>query len=123
MSNQLSSRDIAQMRVDVEQLMPSTCQILAVTITPDGQGTGREAWGTISADVKCRLDFQSGDESINADALTSYTRGVLSLPACETITPANRVELSGIQYAVISVNRGQSWNVVTRCIVERIARQ
>lgn len=120
MSIGLSARELAQMRADIEELMPDTCDILEVAYTSDGEGGMTEAWGTATASVTCRLDYRSGTEKITGSAIQPYSKAVLSIPYDETLTTSNRVYANGYTFAVVSVNAGQSWDVVTRAELERV---
>ncbi len=46
MSIGLTARELAQMRADIEDLFPDTCDILSVAYTADSEGGFAEAWGT-----------------------------------------------------------------------------
>ena len=119
----LTAAELAQMRADIAQLLPDTCNLLVSTYTSDGAGGGTVTWGTVTGGsaVPCRFDFVSpGNEAMNAAALTSYLGGVVSLPYDRTITETNRIEYNGEAWAVTGVNTGQSWEAVTRCNVERV---
>ena len=45
MSIGLTARELAQMRADIEDLFPDTCDILSVAYTSDSEGGFAEAWG------------------------------------------------------------------------------
>ena len=116
----LTAEELSQMRDDIEYLMPDTCDILSLTRTSDGMGSWVETWGTASASVACRIDFTSGKEALASDAEQIYTRAMLSVPYDTTITQANRVEWGDLIFNVVSVNLGQSWNVVRRAVLEQV---
>ena len=120
MSIALTARELAQMREDIEDLMPDTCDILSVAYTSDGEGGMTEAWGTALADVNCRIDYRSGSEKMTGGAIQPYNKAVISLPYTTALTTKHRVKLDDFVWAVLSVNEGQSWDVVRRAELERV---
>lgn len=120
MSIALTARELAQMRADIEDLMPDECDILSVAYTSDGEGGLTESWGTALANVPCRLDYRSGRENIAGAAVQSYNKAVLSLPYSTEIETTNRVQIETSVWSVISVNHKQSWDAVRRAELERV---
>ena len=118
----ITSAELAQMRDDIELLLPDTCAILSVTRASDGQGGWTDTWGTATASVKCRLDAINpkgrNQELVIGGAVKPFHTYVLSLPHGTSITTANRVEVSGQTFSVTGVDLGKSWSAVVRCIVE-----
>lgn len=114
----LTSAELTGMRDAIEQLFPQTCNIITVTLTPDGMGGNTESLGTTTA--SCRLDVESGMEQVVGGALQPYTRSMLSLPYDTTIDEANRIEIGSNTYAVKSVNTDQGWIAVRRCELEAV---
>jgi SPP1 family predicted phage head-tail adaptor len=122
MSIGLTARELAQMREDINDLLESTnttCDILSVAYTSDGEGGMTEAWGTALANVACRIDYRSGSEKMTGGAIQSYSKAVLSLPYTTTISTKNRVQIDACIWSVLSVNDKQSWDVVRRAELER----
>jgi len=117
----LSAGELAQMRADVLNLLPDTCSILSVTYTSDGEGGLTEAWGTVTANVACRIDYSSGVETNIGGAVNPYTRAKISLPYDTVLATTNRIVSGGVTYSVTNVNNGQSWNVSVRADLERVA--
>lgn len=117
----LSAGELAQMRADVVNLMPDTCDILSVAYTRDGEGGLVETWGTATAGVACRIDYVRGDEQIAGGALQSYRRAMISLPYDTALTTTNRIYTDGRTYSVVSVNSGQSWKVAVRAELEVVS--
>lgn len=120
MSIGLTARELAQMREDIEDLMPDVCDILSVAYTSDGEGGMAEAWGTALASVACRLDYRSGSEKMVGGAIQSYSKAVLSLPYATVISTNNRVKIDAYVWSVLSVNDKQSWDAVRRAELERV---
>jgi len=120
MSIALTVKELAQMREDIEDLMPDTCNILSVAYTSDGEGGMAETWGTALANVACRVDYRSGSEKVTGGAIQPYSKAVLSLPYTTTISTKNRIQIDAYIWAVLSVNDKQSWDVVRRAELERV---
>jgi len=120
MSIGLTARELAQMQADILDLLPDTCDILSVAYTADSEGGFTEAWGTATAGVHCRIDYRSGRETMTGGAIQSYSKAVVSLPYTTAITTKHRVKLDDFVWAVLSVNEGQSWDVVRRAELERV---
>ena len=122
MSIGLTARELAQMQADINDLLESTnttCDILSVAYTADGEGGMAETWGTALANVACRIDYRSGSEKMTGGAIQSYSKAVLSLPYTTTISTKNRVQIDACIWSVLSVNDKQSWDVVRRAELER----
>lgn len=120
MSIGLTARELAAMRADIEDLLPDTCDILSVAYTADSEGGFAEAWGTATANVKCRIDFRSGTERLSGGAIQPYSKAVLSVPYNTTLSLTNRVKSGGYTWAIVSLNEGQSWQAVKRAELERV---
>ena len=120
MSIGLTARELAQMRADIEDLFPDTCDILSVAYTADSEGGFAEAWGTATAGVKCRIDYRSGRENLMGGAIQPYSKAVLSVPYNTTISLTNRVKSGDYVWSILSINEGQSWQAVKRAELERV---
>ena len=79
MSIALTVKELAQMRADIEDLMPDTCDILSVAYTSDGEGGMAETWGTALRMWNCRIDYRSGSEKMMGGAIQSYSKAVIQL--------------------------------------------
>ena len=120
MSIGLTARELAQMRADIEDLLPDTCDILSVMYTADSEGGFAEAWGTATANVHCRIDFRSGRETLTGGAIQPYSKAVLSVPYNTALSLTNRVKSGTYVWSILSINDGQSWQAVKRAELERI---
>lgn len=120
--------ELARMRADMQAAtLPSTCNILSLTRTPDGEGGWTETWGTVTANVACRLDLVItrgvgfiGSEQLQGAALKPYTSWVLSAPHGTALTDANRVEVSGDTFNVVECDASRSWGGNVRATLERL---
>ena len=120
MSIGLTARELAQMRADIEDLFPDTCDILSVAYTSDSEGGFAEAWGTATAGVHCRIDYHSGTERMTGGAIQPYNKAVISLPYNTTISATNRIKSGAYTWSILSLNDGQSWQAVKRAELERV---
>lgn len=114
----MDNAELSAMREALETLLPDTCNILSVTEASDGAGGVTQTWGTASASVACRVDYQSGMESIHGGAVQPYSRHILTVPYDTTVTEQNKVEHGGNTYHVTSVDQDKSWPVVLRVVLE-----
>lgn len=120
MSIGLTARELAQMQADIYDLLPDTCDILSVAYTADSEGGFAEAWGTATANAKCRIDYRSGRETLTGGAIQPYSKAVISLPYNTTISLTNRVKVGDYVWSIVSINDGQSWQAVKRAELERV---
>lgn len=124
----ITNAELAQMRDDIESLLPDTGNILSKSLSSDGEGGWVETWGTATANVSCRLDsftsktssrFQ-GDEILMGGAVQSYGRWTLTLPHGTSIGVENRFEGNGRTFNVIATDNGKSWSPNVRAILEQL---
>lgn len=120
MSIGLTARELAQMQADINDLMPDYCHILSVAYTADSEGGFAEAWGTATANVKCRIDYRAGKEVLTGGAIQPYSKAVISLPYNTTISLTNRVKVGDYVWSILGINDGQSWQAVKRAELERV---
>lgn len=117
----LSHKELMQMRADVQQLLPDTCNLLTATTTSDGQGGATSAWGTATRNVSCRVDQISGSEHATDGSQRAFVSTQLALPYDTEITEAYRVEYNGNTYHVLDANPDQSWQVEKIVLLERLS--
>jgi hypothetical protein len=121
MSLGIDSSMLAAMREAIEDLLPDVANILTVTNAADGQGGVTQTWATSCANVRFRLDMESGSEPISGGGVSvPFTRYKGSLPYDTTIASGNRIQHLGITYAVTSINTSQSWQAVLRVDLEKV---
>lgn len=124
MSIGLSSTELSEIRSAINELLPGTAIIIAVTNTADGLGgqtvsTAAVAGGTVA----CRLDPRTitetkSGEKVSAGAVQPFHTFVLTLPYDTTITTENRVQVGTQVYNVTSVDTPKSWKSSVRAWVE-----
>ena len=118
----ISDKELDAMRSAVEGLFPDTCNLLTVTQTSDGEGGFTDAWGTITADVACRLDYITAPmtETVTGSAVRTFKSYELALPHDTVITEAYRVEVNDVTYNVTGVDAAQAWQIEKVCQLERV---
>lgn len=118
----LTSNDLAQMRSDIEALLPDTCSILTATNAPDGMGGIVITWGTAYKNVKCRLDasnYHNSEQTAGA-AVRPVHSYVLTVPYDTVIDETNRVVVGSGVYSVVSLDTNKSWATCRRAFLERV---
>ncbi len=108
MNHGLTDAELAQIRADVESLLPDTCDILSKTETIDSAGGFTTTWAVSSENVICRMDYSSGVEQIAGGGLKPFTKMELYVPYDTTVTNENRVRWNGADYTINNVN-GNTW--------------
>lgn len=126
----LSSREILDMRGALESLLPDTCHILSVTNSSDGQGGLSQTWGTVTANVSCRIDsflsrglasMRGGGEMVVGGALSDFSRWIVSMPYDTVVNVTDRIQMSdGGVYNIVSLDTGKSWDLEKRLTVEKV---
>lgn len=120
-------RELRRLRTDIESAtLPDTGNILSLTRTSDGRGGWTEAWGTVTANVACRLELVQrnlgiGIEGVNNASIRPYSTWILTLPHGTAFTTANRFEYGGEAYNVTEVNANSSWLPNVRATLEKIS--
>lgn len=117
----LTARELADLRAEALDLMPSTCRIErpVVTIT---YGATSEAWGTAVASVACRFDPDKTrkEENVISDREAMVTRYQLTLPYNTDIQAGDRLIYNGGTYELIELHEQHSLNVFRRARVSQI---
>lgn len=119
----LTASELDSMRASLEELLPGTCNILAVTYVSDGMGGLVETWGTATAGVKCRMDVMTtlvgGREQVTGGAVQSYTQNMFTLPHDTSVTTENRIQYGGNTYGITNVMSGD-WNLDIRVWAQKL---
>lgn len=119
-------KELERLRNDMEAYaMPDVGNILHKTKTSDNEGSWTETWGTVTANVPCRVELVQrnlgiGVEQVSGASLKPFSTWVLTLPYDTTITSANRFEFGGDVYNVTEVNNNSSWMGNIRATLEKI---
>lgn len=123
-----NAAELARIRTDMEDAtLPDVGHILQLTQASDGEGGLVDTWGTVTANVPCRLDLVIsrgvgfiGAELLRAASLKPYSSWIASLPHGTVITTANRFEKAGETYNIIEVDSDRSWLANVRATLEKI---
>ena len=114
---------LAAMRTAIGELLPDTCNVVSITNTSDGEGGVTKTRATTGTSIACRLDTEQSiysGERLTGGAIQPYLTYVMSLPYNTVISEANIIEHSSTDYAVKTINKGQSWKAVVRVQLERM---
>jgi len=115
----ITAAQLAYMRAQVENLLPSTGYVLSVAYTSDGQGGMAEVWGTAGT-ITCRIDPLRGNEAYTGGAIQPFHGFQLTAPYDTVMTTAQRVKVGSVTYAVKSVDSDKSDAVSLRAIPLRL---
>ncbi len=123
----LSAGELADIRADVNELLPDTCTIQQVSTTQDAIGAADRSYATRAANVPCRLDpvpsvTLTGSEAVSRMKNYIVTKGqfVLTLANDATIEETDRVIHGGVTYSIKHVDDDKSWQAAVRCVMETI---
>lgn len=121
MPSAITAEMLSQMRsIITNDLLPDTANIVSITNVSDGEGGVTQTRGTVGTAIACRLDVITGREQVSGGAIQPYISYMMSLPYDTTVAYSNIIEHNSIDYAVKSVNLGQSWKAVVRVELERM---
>lgn len=118
----LTSGELAQMRSDIEALLPDTCSILTAVNTPNGMGGNTTTWSAAYTNVRCRLDasnYRNSEQTAGA-AVRPVHSYVLTVPYDTIIDETNRVVIGSGVYSVVSLDTNKSWATCRRAFLERV---
>jgi hypothetical protein len=118
----LTSLELAQLRRDVDDLLPDTCNILRPASTVDDAGNVIETMSTAVAGTPCRLDpFQksSGELSVvNQEIGRSYWW--MTVKHNTDIRIGDRVVFDSDNYEVVQLFDDHSLRVVRRVMLAKL---
>lgn len=116
----LTDAELAQLRSDIGELLPDTCQIQRVTTTTDAHGNWGEAWSTVGT-VACRLDPFFRMASPNPVAAQEKMRNSYRLTVAwdADLRDGDRVLVDGDVYELVELHddhslRAARWGMVTK---------
>lgn len=115
----ISNDELERMRAQIAQLLPGTCQILSVSTSPDGQGGNIETWGTVVANVPCRIDPLGARDLVKvAGKIDVFRTSVLTVDYDTEISVDNRIEYDNNYYGITAIDSPRSWALAKRCYIE-----
>lgn len=113
----LTSGDVLAMRHTVERTLPDICTIQRATTISDGGGGVTEGWDDL-ATIACRISPTSagGGEGQNTTSarVVDETTHVVTVPATEDITEADRLMVAGQVYEITLVRKRGAWEITRR---------
>lgn len=105
-------------------LMPDSCEIQSVTLTPDGYGDNTEVW-TTDETVACQVSDLSAREAQIADKLSEVVDYQITLPATTSVAAVNRIRHTRnavvTLFSIVGVRDRPSIELA-RTVLVRIAR-
>ena len=114
----LDDYTLAQIRAAQNEALPDTCTIVSGTVTVNDTGTrSKDGWGTVAADVSCRMRPQAIPREQQMAMQMSAPMGyIFSMAYDGTLDPAYRIIYDGGTYEVVGVVDTGSWSTVVRAI-------
>lgn len=119
----ISDAALAKMRALVNEMLPDSGVIEAVSLTPDAAGGNAETWTPVSGGtVAIRLDPVNSRNTnrIEFSAETMLESYQVTLPHDAPIVAHNRLVSGGNTYQIVQLDNGHSWNVSRRAVAVRI---
>ena len=124
----LTITELADIRSDINQLLPETCTIQYVTETSDSIGYPARSYTNRGTAISCRLDPVAnvglmGHEAISAmrNYLITENMWMLTLKHDQTIASTDHVIIGSTTYEVRFVDGAKSWKGSTRAVLEVIS--
>lgn len=117
----LTSRELADLRNDILDLLPDTCRIERMTVT-NTNGYAEESWGTAVASIACRFDPDtSRKETEVAGAQEAHLiRYIVTLPYNANVQDGDRFVYQGSTYEMLQLHDVHSNNASKRVKVSLI---
>ncbi|MCC6614218.1 MAG: head-tail adaptor protein [Anaerolineae bacterium] len=120
----LSSSELAQLRADLEELLPDTCTIQADGGSVDSAGHVTPSWSNTATGVACRLDpftVRSDSRGVIAQQERTRTYYTLTLPYNTTIEYGNRVIFGSLTLEIVQLFTTHSLHGVVRALVAEMS--
>jgi len=120
----LTSDELAQLRADLEDLLPDTCTIQADGGSVDSAGHVTPSWSNTATGVACRLDpftVRSDSRGVIAQQEATRTYYTLTLPHDTTIDTGNRVIVGGLTLEIQQLFTTHSLHGVVRALVAEMS--
>ena len=116
----MQTADLAYVRAQAEQALPTTVHLLELRRTEDQQGGYTESYVLAYRDVPARLAETNGREQAVAGRLNIEAEYMLTVPYDQAIDSAMRVQHGETVYAVMFVNAGRSYDTTRRAMLKRL---
>jgi len=116
----LTSGELTKMRSVADDFLPDTCTIQTLTDGVDALGGITKTFANTYTGVACRVDPQSGGESVVNAALTGVSIWTLNIPYNQPIAVTNRVVHNAKTYEVAAVMDTNSYVTIRRATLKRV---
>lgn len=118
----LTTGQITAMRHIANLALPDTCTVSRKTTVSDGGGGQTATWADLATGVACRIAPVGGGETgEQGNRIEQATTHVITLPASQDITEADRVTITGVVYDVTLVRERGAWEISRRVEVREAA--
>lgn len=124
----LTTAELADIRNDINQLLPDTCTIKYVSESVDTIGQPVRSYTNRGTAISCRLDPVAnvglmGHEAMSAmkNYLVTENMWILTLKHDQTIATTDQVIINSTTYEVRFVDGAKSWKGSTRAVLEVIS--
>lgn len=119
----LSASELAQLRTDLADLLPDTCQVQRMIISKNGP-YDVETWGTAIVSTACRFDPDTGrrgDTEIVADREAGIARYIVTMAYDVDLRDGDRIIYSGGTYEITLLHTEHSLNGSVRARASMIS--
>lgn len=122
MSPLLTASELAQLRADIADLLPDTCQVQRMTSSKSGP-YDVEAWGTAVASTACRFDpdTRMNTSDLVADREAGIARYIVTMAYDVDLRDGDRIVYSGGTYEITLLHTEHSMNGSTRARASMIS--
>jgi len=119
----ISNWQVNHVKAQSEKLMRQSCLIERATSSNAGDGSIKQEYTTIDADVPCTLTNKRMIAPMDARSgrVASQYEYILHVSADQSIAENDRVTIEGERFRVQNVIKDHQWPVYKRCVVERLA--
>lgn len=117
----LSDRELADLRNDINDLLPDTCRIERMTAT-NTNGYAEESWGTAVASVACRFDPDTSrkETEVAGSQEAHLIRYIVTLPWNADVTDGDRLVYQNGTYEMLQLHDVHSAHASKRVKVSMI---
>lgn len=120
----LSTLELTQLRSDVEDVMPDTCDLYVKSETIGSSGKISASWTETYSSVECLVvpvgARAAGQEIVQADQLSRPMEYVLTVPYDQTLAESMRVVHDSVVYEIVRMEDTWSQRSSKRAILVRV---
>lgn len=116
----LSAAELSAIRLEAENVLPSTSSIERATLSADGYGGSGESWAEVGT-PDCRVDPLGSENAQNLAAefgerLQGRRTAALFFAYGEDVQKGDRVTVDSVVWEVLKMDEGRSWEILVRGI-------